>query len=102
MAPVPLYCVVTVLQVVTEAKLSGIWQISGERDVSYAEIARIGARLVGADESLVQPVRAADVGYNERIRENTTMDISRLREELGIQPPDVVWTLERAFSDEIS
>lgn len=100
MAPVPVSCVVTVLQAVMEARLSGVWQISGERDVSYAEIARVGAGLVGADVGLVRPVRAADVGYSERIRENTTMDISRLRDELGIQPPDVIWTLERAFSGE--
>ena len=89
---------IVLLQIVAETRLSGVWQISGERDVSYAEIARAGARLVGADEGLVQPVRAADVGYSERIRENTTMDISRLRDALGIQPPDVMWTLERAFA----
>ena len=102
MAPVPLSCVVTMLQVVTETRLPGIWQISGERDVSYADIARIGARLVGADEGLIQPVRAADVGYNERIRENTTMDVSTLKDELGIEPPGVMWTLERAFRNHVS
>jgi dTDP-4-dehydrorhamnose reductase len=99
LAPVPLSCVVSALQIITEAKLPGVWQVSGERDVSYAEIARMGARLLGASQGLVQPIRAAEAGYSERIRDHTTLSIDRIELELGIQPPDVTWTLETAFTN---
>ena len=60
MAPVPLDHVVTVLRLVGEQCLPGILQVSGDRDISYAEAALMGARMIGADAQLVRPVRTLD------------------------------------------
>ena len=98
MAPVPLSCAVSVLRLVTDLRLPGILQVSGESDISYAEAARLGARMLGVDPNLVQPVEAAQSGrYTEPVPANTTLNIDRLRSTLGIEPPDVQWTVETAF-----
>lgn len=98
MAPVPLSCAVSVLRLVAILHLSGILQVSGERDISYAEVAYLGARMLGVAQTLVQPVEASQSGcYTEPVPANTTLNIDRLKSALGIAPPDVRWTIEMAF-----
>ena len=97
-APVPLSCAVSVLRLVGDRRLSGILQVSGGSDISYAEAAHLGARMLGVNPSLVQPVEASRSGrYTEPVPANTTLNIDRLRSALGIVPPDVKWTVETAF-----
>ena len=98
MAPVPLSCAVSVLRFVADLRLPGILQVSGNRDVSYAEAAHLGARILGVDTSLVQPVEASQSGrYTGLVPANTTLNIERLKSVLGIEPPDVQLTVEMAF-----
>ncbi len=99
MAPVPLSCAISVLRLVADLRLPGILQVSGGRDISYAEVACLGARLFGVGENLVQPIRSSQSGlYAEPVLENTTLNIDRLRAVLGFEPPDVQWTAETAFA----
>jgi len=99
-APIPLSLAVSVLSLVADRRLTGILQVSGERDVSYAEAARMGARLLKADPDLVQPVKASESGrFTEPLPAHTTLNIDRLKYTLGITPPDVRWTIETAFMD---
>ena len=98
MAPMPLACAVSVLRLVADRRLPGILQVSGEGDVSYAEAAHLGARLLNADPSLVQPVEASKSGrFIELLPTHTTLNTARLKSTLGIVPPDVRWTIEMAF-----
>lgn len=99
LAPVPLACVVSVLRLIASSKLPGIWHVSGEQDVSYTEVALLCAHLLGADECLVQPVLASQVGYRERVRPYTTLSSDRLKQVFGLQPPEVMWTLHTAFTN---
>lgn len=99
-APVPLSCVVALLRLVADVRLRGMLQLSASEDVTYAEIARFGARLVGADPALVAPAVARD---GEAVKEPSprygSLDTERLRVDLGVLPPPVWWTIEKAFLD---
>jgi dTDP-4-dehydrorhamnose reductase len=98
LAPVPLPCAISVLRLMADRRLPGILQVSGERDISYAEAARMGARLLKVNPDLVQPVKACELGrFTEPLPAHTTLNIDRLRSALGIIPPEVRWTVETAF-----
>jgi dTDP-4-dehydrorhamnose reductase len=98
MSPVPLTCAVSVLRLVGDLRLPGILQVSGSCDVSYADAARFGARLLKADSSLVQPVEVSTSGsLLEPEPAYTALNIDRLKATLGIVPPDVEWTIEKTF-----
>ena len=98
MAPIPLACAVSVLRLVADRRLPGTLQVSGEGDVSYAEAALLGTRLLKADPNLVQPVKASESGrFTEPLPTHTTLNIDRLKSTLGITPPDIRWTIETAF-----
>lgn len=99
MAPVPLACAISVLRLVADRRMSGIIQVSGGIDTTYAEAAAIGARLIDADEGLIQPIRACESGfYSEPVPAHTTLNIDRLKSSLGVEPPDVRWTIQAAFA----
>jgi dTDP-4-dehydrorhamnose reductase len=66
----------------------GICQLSGARDMSYADVARFIARRIGADPRLVEPVPAASAGMPEgAVPRHTTLD-SRAVARFGICPRD--------------
>jgi dTDP-4-dehydrorhamnose reductase len=91
-SPVPLNFVVTGLKRIIELRLPGIVQISGEKDITYADAAYYVADKIGARKHLVQPVNSLEAGIPaESAPSHTTLDTSRLRAELGLDPPDV-WT----------
>jgi dTDP-4-dehydrorhamnose reductase len=99
MAPVPLSCAVTVLTLIGQLRLSGIIQVSGQEDITYAEAAHFGAEALGVDPQLIQPVKAAEQGaYTEPIPTYTTLNVDRLMETTGILPPSVHWTIRTAFA----
>ena len=71
-----------------QARAAGVWQLSGPRDVSYAEIAGFIARRVGADPTLVEPVAAASAGMPAGATpRHTTLDSGALA-RFGIVPRD--------------
>ncbi len=99
-APIPLSCAVSTLRLICDLRLPGVWHVAGSREVSYAEAGCIGAKVIGADRSLIQPVEASKSGhYHEPVHLHTTLNIDRLRSSLGIEPPDVTWTIETAFTN---
>lgn len=98
LAPVPLAGVVAVLGLLAAHRLPGVWHFTGQKDVTYAEVARYAARLWGADETLIQPILAAESGLlGEPTSRYTSLNVDRLRLVFGIEAPDVWWTLEQAL-----
>lgn len=93
LAPTPISTVVTVAQMIAEFRLSGVFQVSGERDVTYAQAAAVLADVMGKPAGLVRPVSAVTSGYREHLPSHTTLSTERLRSELGILPPSVSSTL---------
>lgn len=93
-SPVPVTFVVEAMLRIAERRLTGITQISGERDVTYADAAHIIAQRLGVDMDLVQPKHSSDSGLNfEFIPKHTTFETSRLTRELGMEPPAVELTI---------
>ena len=97
LAPVPLSFMVSTLRLLVDQRLCGTYHVSGEQQVSYDEAARLCARVIGSDESLVEPILSTQAGYPELVRAHTTLSMERLKRALGVTPPEVLWTLETAF-----
>jgi hypothetical protein len=71
------------------APVTGTFQLTGPRDVSYAEAADYIARKLDADPGLVQRVSAYGAGLPEgSTARNTTLDSSAVAERYGIVVPD--------------
>ncbi|HAZ07874.1 MAG TPA: hypothetical protein DCZ01_04965 [Elusimicrobia bacterium] len=88
-APVPLSLVVEALTRLADRRLAGITQVSADRDLSYADMARLVAVHAGADPALIHPILAKESGLDlEAIANRTALDTTRLRRELGLIPPD--------------
>ena len=98
MAPVPLSFAVHVLHRITELRRPGIVQVSGKEDVTYAQVARHIAQRIGASPDLVQPMKSTEAGLQlEAVPSYTTLDTTRLRMELGMEPPDVWSAINSVF-----
>lgn len=95
MSPLPLSFAVDVIDRVVRGRLPGILQVSGKRDITYKESARYIAQRMGARQDLVQPSLSRESGLPHAFfPAHTTLDISRLHTELGLNPPDVWSTLD--------
>ncbi|MBI5569134.1 MAG: sugar nucleotide-binding protein [Desulfomonile tiedjei] len=95
-APIPLSGVVSVLRLIADRHLPGIWQVSAPEDISYEEAARITAVTVGADSSLIRPLDSRSAGYEEHVPDHTTLSTETLRARLGLEIPDARWTVADA------
>lgn len=90
MAPVPVATVAAAVIRLTAHFRPGIWQLSGPRDVSYAQAADWICAALGADSGLVRPVagRLAALGLPDHL--HTSMDSEPARRVLGVVVPDAV------------
>jgi dTDP-4-dehydrorhamnose reductase len=95
MAPTPVGVVAAAITALLTERSSGIWQLSGPKDVSYAQIAaHIGQRL-HADPALIQPIAAGSAGMPMgSTPRHTTLDSSLLRSTFGIASPEPWATIE--------
>ena len=101
LAPVPIDVVArAVCQLMADAA-TGVFQLSGPRDVSYADFARIFVAHLGRGSELVREVSAASAelppGSTPR---HTTLASTELADRYGVMAPDVPETvrlLARAF-----
>jgi dTDP-4-dehydrorhamnose reductase len=101
MSPVSRAFAVLALQRIAAARLTGVWQVSGDRDVTYEDAARHMARRLGAREDLIQPItaRAAHIPC-AFVPRCTTLDTTRLQAELGLNVPDVWSAIDSAIIEQ--
>ncbi len=97
MAPVPLHSVCRVLRQLGAEQRCGIWHLSGDRDISYAEAAFLGAKVLGANAKLIEPTAMRALPRTEQLPRFTTLDVSPLPEMLAETIPDVTMTIREAF-----
>ena len=98
MAPFSLPFVVDLLYRIGTRRLPGMLQVSGERDVTYEQVARHIAERIGGNPALVQPMRSEEAGLQlEAVPRYTTLETARLRTEFGIEPPDVWSAIDSVF-----
>ena len=99
MSPVPLAFAAEVLQTVGKRKPGGIVQVSGECDVSYAEVALRLARRLRVSPDLVRPIAVESAGLaRELAPRNTTLNIARLA-GLGLSVPPVCDTIDALIEE---
>jgi dTDP-4-dehydrorhamnose reductase len=99
-SPIPLDFALRALAKAGRGRKPGIWQISGERDVSYAEIALLLAQRLNVDPSLVHPQTSKERRLHlEHLPLHTTMDVSRLENELDLTPPSVRATIDSVLEN---
>jgi dTDP-4-dehydrorhamnose reductase len=95
LAPVSLRYAVKVIIAVMEKKSYGLWQVSAKEDITYEQLARYVTEKRAVPQKLIQPVKAEQSGLKlETIPAHTTLDTSRLHDELGIEPPSAWETVD--------
>lgn len=99
MAPITLALATKALLRVGEMRASGITQVSAVEDITYEAAARGLGVCLGSRDEQIQPIRAAEVGVApEAVPRHTTLDTSRLCQEIGLRPPHAWETLEAIYT----
>jgi dTDP-4-dehydrorhamnose reductase len=100
LAPTPTDLVCTAIAALLQDRARGIFQLTGPRDVSYAEIGRFLAAYLDVDAKLVTQASACEAGLPEGATPpNTTLDSSLLRVLYGLDVPDVWDVVERVATN---
>jgi dTDP-4-dehydrorhamnose reductase len=101
LAPTPTDLVRTAIVALLQDRARGIFQLTGPRDVTYADIGRFLATYLDVDQKLVTQTSAREAGLPEGATPlNTTLDSSRLRVHYGLEVPDVWDVVERVTTNE--
>jgi cupin fold WbuC family metalloprotein len=99
MAPITINYVINTLLRIVDSSTRGVFHLSGDRYISYADAAAFIAKKLGVDEELVQPVTSKEVGlYKLSISNSKIIDNKRIQNEFGIEPPDVLGSISKSFS----
>jgi dTDP-4-dehydrorhamnose reductase len=89
MAPTPIDTVATSIVRLLEDRLPVVAQLTGPRDVTYAEVGYLLAAKAGADPRLVESISALESGVPKgSTPRNTTLDSSYLAARYGLTVPD--------------
>lgn len=95
LAPAPIDLVCAAIGALMQDRANGIFQLTGPRDVAYAEVARLIAGRLGVAPSLVQETSAGSAGLPEGATPpNTTLDSRLIRERYGFEAPDIWQVIE--------
>jgi dTDP-4-dehydrorhamnose reductase len=87
-APAPLDLVCALLGRIIDERVTGLVQLSGDRDLSYAAMASTLAASLGADPGLVRPIEARRPGSHFFAYPRfASLDSSRAASLLGTAPP---------------
>ena len=99
MAPAEIAMVSAAIAALLKDNASGVFQLTGPRDLSYLEIGRYVAKELGIDPALVAESRTADAGLPQGLaRAHTTLDSSRLRDSYGFSVPDVLKVVDSVIA----
>ncbi len=92
LAPITMDFAVACLGAIIKTPYSGIVHVSGDKDITYEQVARYIAQSINADEDLIQPVPSGMCPIF--VPENTTLDASDLTYSYGLYPQDVWQTID--------
>ena len=99
-APTPIDTVTKAVAALMHRQSRGVYQLTGSRDVSYAEVGRYIAQRLGVDCGLVEAVSAGSAGMPiGATPRHTTLDSTTLRVAHGIVVPDVWHVLSPVLSE---
>jgi dTDP-4-dehydrorhamnose reductase len=93
LAPTPTDMVSAAIGALLEDRAAGIYQLTGPRDVTYADVAHFIDAHLDVDPSLVTETSALAAGLpHGATPRHTTLDSSALRDRYGLDVPDV-WAI---------
>ena len=99
LAPTPTGLVCSAIGALLHDQASGIFQLTGPRDVTYADVGRFLAAYLDVDPALVMETSARDAGLPEGATPlNTTLDSSLLRDVYGFEVADAFDVIEKAIT----
>ncbi len=98
MAPTPIELVTGAIAALLQDRASGIFQLTGPRDVSYAEIGHFLANRLNADPAQVTVAHARSALPPGATPWHTTLDSQLLRERYGFLVPDAWEVVETTLS----
>jgi dTDP-4-dehydrorhamnose reductase len=85
MAPVETDLAIQAITALMQARMPGIFQLTGPADVTYEEAARHIAAAIGADPALIEPAAASSAGMPPGATpRHTVLDSWTLRDRFGI------------------
>jgi dTDP-4-dehydrorhamnose reductase len=100
LAPTPTDLVCAAIAALLRDRARGIFQLTGPRDVTYADIGGFLAAYLGVDANLVTETSAREAGLPEGATPlNTTLDSRLLRVHYGLEAPDVWDVVERVATN---
>jgi len=100
LAPTPTGLVCTAIAALLRDRARGISQLTGPRDVTYADIGGFLAAHLGADPKLVNQTSAREAGLPEGATPlHTTLDSGLLRVHYGLEAPGVWDVVERVATN---
>jgi dTDP-4-dehydrorhamnose reductase len=100
LAPTPADLVCTAIAALLQDRARGIFQLTGPRDVSYADIGGFLAAYLDADPKLVNQTSARAAGLPEGATPlHTTLDSNLLRVHYRLEVPDVWDIVERVAAN---
>jgi len=96
--PIMIEDVIKALIAIAERGIGGVYQVSGESDISYYDAALTLANTLMVNPSLVSPCRATESGIlAENILRYTSLDTSSLPDELNFIPPKPIDVLKKVY-----
>lgn len=97
-SPVPMdYVARLLVKIADHHHKSGIWHVSGDRQISYYEAALLIARKINVDTDLVKGVSAGRFIVDYSNNQAPVLQCKRIKAEFGFKPPDVIETIEGAI-----
>jgi dTDP-4-dehydrorhamnose reductase len=95
MAPVAAETVARAIEALMTDRASGIFQLSGPRDVAYTQVGHFLAKRLGVAPALVERASVTDTGLPPGVAPpHTTLDSTALRQRYGIVVPDASAVIE--------
>jgi len=96
--PITIEEVINSLTIIAEKQFSGVYQVSGESDISYYDAAIELAHTIKANPMLVRPCKAIENGVAENnILRHTSLDTSSLPCEFNFKAPNPINVLRKIY-----
>ena len=97
-APISLSCAINAIYKIAQKKCPGIFHVSPDREISYFELASIGANILGIDKNLIKPIDCLSSNYAPGyVLKYSTLGTVRLSKEIDFKIDDVEKVVDTAF-----
>jgi cupin fold WbuC family metalloprotein len=98
MAPISINYLLDTLFIILESGSRGVFELSGDSDISYADAAVFIAKKLRVDGGLVQPILSEKKILKKIISDSPDKNADRLKLEFGIEKASVLGSISDSFS----